>query len=123
MEGEMRIIGMDIHRVAAEIVALLEGHLTKLGRIPMTRDSLETFARKEFTHDDHVVVEATGNAAAVVEVHRADHAMVRHQPLELLACVLAAAIRMMQQSIGLASPPDRHQQRIGDELRRHACAH
>jgi hypothetical protein len=29
---------------------------------------LETFARKEFTHDDHVVVEATGNAAAVVEV-------------------------------------------------------
>ncbi|MDA9445727.1 IS110 family transposase [Bradyrhizobium sp. CCBAU 21360] len=64
----MRIIGMDIHRVAAEAVALLEGHLTKLGRIPMTRDSLESFARKELTHDDHVVVEATGNAAAVVEV-------------------------------------------------------
>lgn len=64
----MRIIGMDIHRVAAEAVALLEGHLRKLGRIPMTRDSLEAFARKELTHDDHVVVEATGNAAAVVEV-------------------------------------------------------
>ncbi|WFU71461.1 IS110 family transposase [Bradyrhizobium sp. CB2312] len=64
----MRIIGMDIHRVAVEAVALLEGHLTKLGRIPMTRDSLESFARKELTHDDHVVVEATGNAAAVVEV-------------------------------------------------------
>ncbi|WFU25568.1 IS110 family transposase [Bradyrhizobium sp. CB1717] len=64
----MRIIGMDIHRVAAEAVALLEGHLTKLGRIPMTRDSLESFARKELTHDDHVVVEATGNAAAVVKV-------------------------------------------------------
>ncbi|WP_375791006.1 IS110 family transposase [Bradyrhizobium sp. vgs-9] len=64
----MRIIGMDIHRVAAEAVALLERHLTKLGRIPMTRDSLEAFARKELTHDDHVVVEATGNAAAVVEV-------------------------------------------------------
>lgn len=29
MEGEMRIIGMDIHRVAAEAVALLEGHLTE----------------------------------------------------------------------------------------------
>lgn len=64
----MRIIGMDIHRVAAEAVALLEGHLTKLGRIPMTRDSLKAFARKELTHDDHVVVEATSNAAAVVEV-------------------------------------------------------
>lgn len=64
----MRIIGMDIHRVAAEAVALLEGHLTKLGRIHMTRDSLKAFVRKELTHDDHVVVEATGNAAAVVEV-------------------------------------------------------
>jgi hypothetical protein len=27
----MRIIGMDIHRVAAEIVALCEGELSKLG--------------------------------------------------------------------------------------------
>ncbi|UWU70339.1 hypothetical protein N2602_07340 [Bradyrhizobium sp. NC92] len=39
-------------------MALLEGHLTKLGCIPMTRDSLGAFARKELTHDDHVVVEA-----------------------------------------------------------------
>ncbi|MBB4398915.1 hypothetical protein GGD62_008063 [Bradyrhizobium sp. ERR14] len=61
----MPIIGMDIHRVA-EAVALLE--VTKLGRIPMTRDSLGAFARKKLTHDDHVVAEATGNAAAVVEV-------------------------------------------------------
>jgi transposase len=49
-------------------VALLDGQLTKLGRIPMTRDGLMTFASKELTHDDHVVVEATGNAAAVAEV-------------------------------------------------------
>lgn len=61
----MRIIGMDIHRVAAEVVALCEGELTKLGRVPMLRDQLEAFARKELTHDDHVVIEATGNAAAV----------------------------------------------------------
>lgn len=64
----MRIIGMDIHRVAAEAVALLDGKLVKLGHIPMLRESLDDFARKELTHDDHVVVEATGNAAAVVEV-------------------------------------------------------
>ena len=64
----MRIIGMDIHRVAAEVVSLLDGELAKLGRIPMLRESLEAFARKELTHDDHVVVEATGNAAAVVDV-------------------------------------------------------
>lgn len=64
----MRIIGMDIHWVAAEVVALLDGKLVKLGRIPMLRERLEAFAMKELTHDDHVVVEATGNAAAVVEV-------------------------------------------------------
>jgi len=64
----VRIIGMDIHRVAAEAVALLDGKLEKLGRIPMLRESLEEFARRELTHDDHVIVEATGNAAAVVEV-------------------------------------------------------
>jgi transposase len=34
----------------------------------MRRDRLEAFARSTLTHDDHVVVEATGNAAAVVEV-------------------------------------------------------
>ena len=64
----MRIIGMDIHRVAAEVVAPLDGTLVKLGRIPMLRERLEAFARTELTHDDHVVVEAASNAAAVVEV-------------------------------------------------------
>jgi len=64
----MRIIGMDIHRVAAEVVALHEGVFKKLGRIPMLRDALEEFAKRELTHDDHVIVEATGNAAAVVEL-------------------------------------------------------
>lgn len=64
----MRIIGMDIHRVAAEVVSLLDGEIVKLGRVQMLRDKLEEFARKELTHDDHVVIEATGNAAVVAEV-------------------------------------------------------
>ena len=64
----MRIIGMDIHRVAAEVVALCDGKLTRLGRVPMLRDRLEAFASKELTHDDHVVIEATGNAASVAEL-------------------------------------------------------
>jgi transposase len=59
---------MDIHRVAAEVAMLHEGRFTKLGRVPMLRDALEAFARKELTHDDHVVIEATGNAAAIVAV-------------------------------------------------------
>ena len=58
---------VDIHRVFAEAVMLDEGKLIRLGRIGMTRDHLAAFART-LTHDDHVVVEATGNAAAVQEV-------------------------------------------------------
>ncbi len=68
MEGTVRSVGMDIHRVAAEVVSLLDGEIVKLGRVQMLREKLEEFARKELTHDDHVVIEATGNAAAVAEV-------------------------------------------------------
>src|ERR671920_728986 len=38
----------------------------RLGRIGMTRDRLAAFAQT-LSHDDHVVVEATGNASAVTE--------------------------------------------------------
>jgi transposase len=63
----VRIIGLDIHRVFAEAVALEAGRLVRLGRIEMRRDRLSLFARS-LTDDDHVVIEATGNAAAVAEV-------------------------------------------------------
>ena len=63
----MRVIGLDIHRVFAEAVMLADGTIRRLGRIGMTREHLEAFARR-LTHDDHVVVEATGNATAVAEV-------------------------------------------------------
>ena len=49
--------------------------------------------------------------------------MIGHQPLELLAGVLAAAIGVMQQRIGLAPSSDCHYQGIGDERRRHRSAH
>ena len=58
---------MDIHRVFAEAVMLDDGRVRRLGRVGMTREHLEAFART-LTHDDHVVVEATGNATAVAEV-------------------------------------------------------
>jgi transposase len=63
----MGVVGLDIHRVFAEAVMLDGGEVARLGRVGMTREHLEAFARK-LTHDDHVVVEATGNAAAVAEV-------------------------------------------------------
>ena len=62
-----RVIGLDIHRVFAEAVMLDAGKIVPLGRIGMTREHLRAFART-LTHDDHVIVEATGNAAAVSEV-------------------------------------------------------
>ena len=65
----MGIIGLDIHRVFAEAAAWERGSLIRLGRIEMRRDRLAAFARS-LTHDDHVVIEATGNAAAVAEVLR-----------------------------------------------------
>ena len=65
----MRVVGLDIHRVFAEAVMLEDGAIRRLGRVGMTRDHLAAFART-LTHDDHVVVEATGNASAVAEAIR-----------------------------------------------------
>lgn len=63
----MRIIGLDIHRVFAEAVVLEGDTLEHLGRIGMTRDHLAAFAAT-LRMTDHVVLEATGNATAVVEI-------------------------------------------------------
>ena len=62
-----RVIGMDIHRTFAETVFWEDGRLRSAGRIDMTRSGLEGFGRS-LRKDDEVVVEATGNAMAVVRV-------------------------------------------------------
>jgi hypothetical protein len=49
--------------------------------------------------------------------------VIRHQPLELLAGVLAAAIGIMHQRIRVAASPDRHHESISDKLRCHHCIH
>ena len=63
----MAIIGMDIHRAFAEVVALEGKSRRRLGRIVMRSDRLAAFAAG-LTKDDIVVVEATGNATVVAEV-------------------------------------------------------
>ena len=60
----MRVVGLDIHRVSAEAVALLDGKGTRLGRGDMPRHRLGAFARAALSHDDPGVVEGTGKAAA-----------------------------------------------------------
>lgn len=62
-----RVIGMDIHRTFAEVVVWENGRLRPAGRVDMTRAGLEGFGRN-LTNEDEVVVEATGNAMAVVRV-------------------------------------------------------
>jgi transposase len=62
-----RIVGMDIHRTFAEVVFWEDGRLRPHGRVDMTRSGLEGFGRG-LTKNDEVVVEATGNAMALVRV-------------------------------------------------------
>jgi len=62
-----RVIGMDIHRTFAEVVVWEDGRLRPAGRVDMTRAGLKGFGRN-LTNEDEVVVEATGNAMAVVRV-------------------------------------------------------
>jgi hypothetical protein len=64
-------VGLDIRRVFAEAVMWEDGRIRRLGRVGMARDHLAAFART-LAQGDHVVVEATGNASAVVEVIRPD---------------------------------------------------
>ena len=63
----MRIIGLDIHRAFAEAVAWENGKLRRLGRVDMRRDRLGAFAAR-LSKEDVIVIEATGNAAAVASV-------------------------------------------------------
>ena len=67
VEADTRIIGLDTHRVFAEAVALEDGAYRCLGRVEVTLDHLETFAATPHPND-RVVVEATGNATAALEI-------------------------------------------------------
>ncbi len=86
------------------------------GAICFAAGALGLQRREEALHR-RVVPDVAGSA------HAADDAAVGHQSLELLAGVLAALIGVVQQLVGLAASPDRHQQCIRDQLRGHAGAH
>jgi hypothetical protein len=62
-----RVIGLDVHRTFAEVVFWEDGRLRPAGRVDMTRSGLEGFGRT-LANTDEVVVEATGNAMAVVRM-------------------------------------------------------
>jgi len=61
----MRVIGLDVHRTFAEVVFLQEGVLQSGGRVELTAERLAGFGRS-LSPTDEVVLEATGNTAAIV---------------------------------------------------------
>lgn len=65
----MRIVGLDVSRSVAEIAYLEDGVLQAGGRAGLRRDELERFAAR-LRSTDHVVLKATGNTAAIVNVLR-----------------------------------------------------
>ena len=71
-----RVIGMDIHRTFAEVVFWEDGRLRWHGRVDMTRAGLEGLGRS-LAKDDEVVLEATGNAMAMVSPAASAHARKR----------------------------------------------
>jgi len=61
----MRVIGLDVSRTFAEIAYLEEGRIRPGGRVELTHSVLTRFATRLCT-TDHIVLEATGNTAAIV---------------------------------------------------------
>ena len=66
---------------------------------------------------DKIIPAVAGSA------HRTADAVVGHETLELLAGILAALIRVMQQGVGFAPTPDRHHQSVDHQLGGHVHLH
>ena len=65
----MRVIGMDIHRSFARVAILDQGEVTTEKRVELVHDKVLAFG-KTLRPDDEVVIEATGNTAAVERLLR-----------------------------------------------------
>lgn len=65
----MKIIGMDIHRSFAQVAILDGGAVIKQLRVDLTHGPLVAFA-KTLSLEDEVVIEVTGNSAAVERLIR-----------------------------------------------------
>lgn len=65
----MRIIGMDIHRSFAQVAIVEDGKVVKERRVELVHGPLVAFA-ETLSRDDVVVIEVTGNSAAVERIMR-----------------------------------------------------
>jgi transposase len=65
----MRVVGMDIHRSFAQVAILQDGQIIQEVRVDLIHGPLVDFA-KTLSLEDEVVIEATGNSAAVERLMR-----------------------------------------------------
>ena len=63
----MRSIGMDVHRSFAQVAIHEDGITAKSFRLELEHDAVVAFG-KDLRADDEVVLEATGNTAAIVRL-------------------------------------------------------
>ena len=63
----MRSIGMDVHRSFAQVAIHEDGITVKSFRLELEHDTVVAFG-KNLRADDEVVLEATGNTAAIVRL-------------------------------------------------------
>ncbi len=63
----MRVIGLDVHRSFAQVVVLEGTEIVKEKRLDLEHDAVVKFGRS-LRSDDEVVLEATGNTAAIVRL-------------------------------------------------------
>lgn len=65
----MRVIGMDVHRAFAQVAILEDGKVIDEQRLELVQDKVVAFGRR-LRLDDEVVLEATGNTAAIERLLR-----------------------------------------------------
>lgn len=63
----MRVIALDLHRAFAEVAVHEDSIVRPAGRVDLNHDALERFAAT-LRSDDHIVLEATTNTAAVARL-------------------------------------------------------
>jgi hypothetical protein len=68
-KGEMRFIGLDVHRGFCEVAICEDGKVRSAGRIKTRKQELELFARS-LGSDDEVALEVTGGAEAIARILR-----------------------------------------------------
>src|SRR5215218_1428675 len=62
--GQLRFIGLDVHLDFCEIAISEQGRVRSGGRVPSSPEGLQVLA-DSLAPDDHIALEATGNALAI----------------------------------------------------------